>query len=1037
MKKILYILTAVLFVCTVAYAASDIDGHWAGEEIRELDTMGVMTGDGEGLYMPDREITRAEFVCSVLRAIGAQPSGGDTGFSDVGKSDFYAPYIKRALELGIVSGFEDGTFRPHTPLSREEAMVIMSRAFGFLAGYTAEGSFSDYNETTEGAKSAFAFALRKGIVNGYPDGTLRPKATITRAEAAVLLIGGMKLEMNEPGFVIGYPRLAKTGEYGTVTLEISTNMPCNIYYALYDTDMLGTPAKSSVNKLLVSTVAGNRQITSSIACEIGKEYNVYLVAVTADGRSSRLVKLEGMAALPYDEGEGTVSNPYGIYTAEQLSAIRYFNDRAFALKSDITLSGEWKPIGDFFGILDGQGHRIDGLNVNTEENYAGLFKRISRGEIKNLTVDGRVRAHNNAGIFAGEILDASIKYCVASGSVAAGVNNAGGFFGESAGRVENCLSAVYLVEASAFAGGITGQNYGIISNSISAAHTVSANMYAGGVSAVNVGGRIVKNVAANINVYDMMMDNCGRIATNKSGAVISGNYAYSRMRTTSASGVNQPDNLNGGDIEWDTLINRSELCSLLGWNAAEWKGGGRGEVYLIMSPKGTSEPKLQPGICEYAPVRIGNAAELLGMITNPDRHYILLNDIRFNSNIRWSVAADTQDIEAGFSGTFDGGGNTIYGVEITGSKSGLGGLFGVISGGTVRNLRLYGTKISGCKLSGVIAAVNDGTIENCSVDDFFIEGSADSAYIGGISAYNYGGIISSEAHGTINSSARNTVAGGICAHNEGFVDDIAFIGTIKTGRTDGLSESVAGGICGYNSGGMLYNGYASANIRQQATTVYGGGICAIQNEGEVYKCSARGSIVSEPPQQTIAAAYVGGVCGLAASGILLHSFSASDIKLYTAKSYAGGVCGYNEAGIIQSCYSVSPVLQTANDTFPEETFAYAGGVCGFNERGTIASTVAVNSTVAAKGAVGRICAGGAAERVHDNFAADMDIASMGDGVFAGTTLNKSRLNTEYFTRPLSDGGVLGWSAEIWKSSDSLWYNLPVLADVRYQAAFVN
>lgn len=1031
LKRFVWLLVAfVMLLSEQAMANSDVDGHWARGCIAVLADNGILSGDGQGNFMPDRIITRAEFICAVLRGIGAETNGVKVHFSDVSDSDFYAPYISRAAELGIVTGFADKTFRPNSALSREEAIVILSRSFGFLSGYTMD-RFSDYEEITDGARSAFAYAYRKKIIAGYPDRTIRPKSSLTRGEAAVLLYKSMIIKPNEPGFVVGYPRLAEKGIYGCIRLEISTNVPCNVYYALYSPDMLGEPARNMINKPLVTTVAGNRQVTADIVCDVGSEYDVYLLAVTPDGRYSRIIKIHKTAPLPFTEGDGTKWSPYGIYTEQQLDAIRYFSDKAFSLKRDIELSGEWQPIEKFSGVLDGAGRRITGLKVSSQQDYAGFFGRITGGAVRNLTIDGFVSGKNNAGIFAGELGNAEISSCVATGYVSAVTNNAGGFFGESAGKIDNCLSAVYVAEASAFAGGIAGQNYGIIKNSISAAHTVSADMYAGGIAAVNVGGRVESSVAACINVFDMMMDNCGRITVNKKDAVSGNNYAYAGMKTTSETEVKDSANHNGEDITWEQLIDRKSITALLGWEEKSWSGGGRSENYLLPYPSGAAMPQLLAGISEYAPVRVGTAAELLGMIDNNNMHFMLINDIRFDSNIKWSTAAATFDVETGFSGSFDGGGYTIYDLKITAAENGQCGLFGMISGGVVRNVRISGAELKGGEVIGAIAAINYGSIENCTTDNLTVSSDTDTVYAGGIAGYNYGNIKNADAGGKLISTSDNSTIGGICAHNEGFIDNAAFVGTV-TAASDEDAESVAGGICGYNGGGMIYNVYSSAAIKQSAGTMYSGGVCGILTDGELYKCSSRGTVVAEQTQGS-ASAYTGGIAGLAAGGLVMNSFSAADITAYAKNNYAGGICGFNEVANIQNVYATNTVMQVSGDSARN---VYAGGICGYNEAGTVAQTVAVNPHIGSSGKTGRICGGGLAEQLYSNYAIiEMEIKSIGEGAFAGTNIGRGRLSAESFTRPLSNGGMLGWSDSVWTQASSVRYVLPVLRGVKHQESF--
>lgn len=1036
MKRVLMLVLLCLLLPAHIFAFSDTKGHWAEDAIAELSSKDIMTGTEIG-FLPNREITRAQFVTAVIRAIGRETKGGETDFSDLPKTSVYAPYIAAALDAGIISGYDDGTFRPDRALSREEAAVVLSRAFGYLSGYSNARKYTDYLEITEGARNAVSYAVQKGIISGYPDGSMKPKRKVTRAEAAVMINKSMKIEHGEPGFMIGYPRVSSKGKKGYITIDITTNIPCNIYYALYSADMQGIPSKETVKNHLISISQPNRQQSAEIKGEIGKVYNVYLMAEAPDGARSNVVAVRSLSPLPFADGAGTRSNPYAVYTAKELDLMRFFPDKEYIIKNDITLSGEWTPIADFSGVLDGGGHRINGLYVNSDSGYAGLFANIRKGEVRNLTVTGQVSATKNAGILAGEILAAKISRVVTAGRVSAVTNNAGGIAGENAGIIENSLSAVYLVEAGSFAGGVAGQNYGIIRNTISAAHTVTSNMYAGGISSVNMGGRIENSVSASVNVWNSMQINCGRVATSKKDSVLSGNFGYADMRTNSITDINMSDNDNGADIVWDELIDRDTLCSLAGWDKSDWTGGGRGERYLIPRPMGTAAPELTAGICEYAPVRISNAAELLGMIDNPDMHFLLTKNIYFPSGLKWTPSADSESPEEGFSGTFDGGDYAIYNINIRASeKTGLSGLFGMISNGRVRNLKLINPIVETGDITGIISAINYGNIENCMVSGAELKADGDSVYIGSVAGYNYGIINAVEADGDIIVDSINNVIGGIAAHNEGIINDVSYKGNIKALSSDS-KESVAAGICGYNGQGMIYNAYSKVNLDQRSATIYGGGICGIQTNGEIYKCSADGELVSEAPADGHAISYIGGICALSSDSLIMHAFSTAEITQYTDKNYAGGIAGYNEMGIIQNTYTTSPVRQIVDSTISSKYSSYLGGIAAVNEQGQIVQNLAVNKEIIPVGKVGRIIAAGTTDTTTNNYATEKETKPADEKAYDGETLLKGRITYEYITLPVSSGGVLGFSNEIWTTPKTRLYDLPVLRGVRYQTNFIN
>jgi len=1036
MKKLRYVLClffALLF-SFYSVSASDIDSHWAKSKIEFLAEKGIMSG-WNGNYMPDKTITRAEFVTLSVKALNIDIKTGKTDFSDVEENKYYAPYIKTAYDLGIISGYPDGTFKPLSPITREEAMIVLSRAFGFLAGYTVSREFVDFYEVSQSAKSAVGYAIKKGIISGYPDKTLRPKGKLTRAEAAVIIAGAMEENVAEPGFITGYPKVSDKAEYGKIKIDIATNIPCNIYYMIKENGMLGNPAYESVNLPLAKTEFPREQITATIDAAVGKDYTVWLVAKSPDGQYSNVTSVSGVSPLPFKEGDGSVLNPYKIKTQSELQAVKYYSDKAFILQNDIDLHGEWTPLGDFSGRFDGNGKAITNLYIDSDEGYQGLFSRVLKGEIKNLTVSGKVTAYNNAGLIAGEMLDARVINTTVSGNVRVVTNNAGGFFGENAGKIENCLSAVYVVEANAFAGGIAGQNYGVIKNSISAAHTVVANMYAGGISAINMGGRIEGSAALSVNVFDYLFNTSGRITTEKQNSVLLNNIAYGGMRTNQTLDENDRNNKNGESILWEDVVNPERLIELLGLDKNQWTGGGRDENYLILRPKGTKEPRLTPGLTEYAPTKVANSVDLYSISENPDKHYMLTRDLYFNSRSAWKMVADTLNSEEGFSGTLDGNGHTIYDLTIEPSETGRSAMFGIISTGTVRNLNIIRAKHKNGDALGVIAVENYGTIENCLVSELDVKTSSDTVNVGGICVYNYGIIQSSEAEGTFYSTSKNSTIGGICAHNEGYIDDVAFLGKIETEKENIVSESVAGGICGFMGAGSVYNSVASLDIKQTATTVYQGGIVGILSEGEIYKTASRGTIIAVSPKDLVSSSYSGGMAGLLSKGLVMHSFSDSDIKEYSGKSYGGGIVGFSEGGMIQQCYSTGTILQAQGTGTVISAKSYAGGILGYNEDGTVYSTVSLNESILSHGDTHRIIGGGTNDGAYENYTELEDKNHLENPSFSGKVLPKVKIDSKYFTLPVSNGGLIGWPKEIWQESSNIKYGLPVLRDVRYQALF--
>ena len=88
-----------------------------------------------------------------------------------------------AKRYGIANGYLDGTFRPEQPVSRAELVKLIASYF------TVEGGTSPFPDVPDGhwAAEVVSFAAEEGWVSGYPDGTFRPDAPVSRAEAVKIL----------------------------------------------------------------------------------------------------------------------------------------------------------------------------------------------------------------------------------------------------------------------------------------------------------------------------------------------------------------------------------------------------------------------------------------------------------------------------------------------------------------------------------------------------------------------------------------------------------------------------------------------------------------------------------------------------------------------------------------------------------------------------------------------------------------------------------------------------------------------------------
>jgi glycerophosphoryl diester phosphodiesterase len=172
---------------------SDLEHHWSKQTVESMANKMIVQGVGASSFAPDRQVTRAEFAALLVRSFGLSSSQATvTSFKDVKATDWFATAVSLAAEFGLVGGYEDHTFRPDAPISRQEMAVMIDRALQF-AGFNAElkpsssVTFSDEANIAGWAKDAIRTASTLHIINGRDGNVFSPLSTGTRAESAVML----------------------------------------------------------------------------------------------------------------------------------------------------------------------------------------------------------------------------------------------------------------------------------------------------------------------------------------------------------------------------------------------------------------------------------------------------------------------------------------------------------------------------------------------------------------------------------------------------------------------------------------------------------------------------------------------------------------------------------------------------------------------------------------------------------------------------------------------------------------------------------
>ncbi len=553
-----------------------------------------------------------------------------------------------------------------------------------------------------------------------------------------------------------------------------------------------------------------------------------------------IVFLAANSVLAYEfaGGTGEPNAPFQIITPEQLASIGAdpnLLDKCFVLEADIDLDPN-SPNGQVFdraviapdlddslpefqgvaftGSLEGQGHSITGLAIDSDSEYAGLFGLIGlQGSVRRIRmVEGSVRGaaavptRCGTGSVAGE--NQGVIVGCESNVAVLGIDNLGGLVGENRGIILGCHSSGSVGPASAyrsahFVGGLVGLNSGIVCNSYCTG-TIAGDAQVGGLVGQNDGGTISNCYSAGLVSSTRKWSEWltgGLVGAALNEGAISNcfwNIEASAQEETSGQGtgltsLQMQDPNTFVEAGWDLAGERENGISDV-WLAPE--DGG----YLTLNVIDVNEFPLPDGNGIPEDPFVIESAEDLGRVWyNPTANYQLANDLDL-SGIVWSTA-----VIPGFTGQFDGQGHHISHLSISGG--GLLGLFGSLEqGSTVSNLGLQDVNIVGTdsNIGGLAGENNSGAILNSYVSGEIYG----TTHVGGFVGYNISGNIS---------------------------------GCFSTGSASGTEK--VGGLVGYSYSGTISDCYSQASFSGEDDF---GGLVGYVYSGAVSRCYSTGLVIGIP-----------------------------------------------------------------------------------------------------------------------------------------------------------------------------------------------
>lgn len=493
-----------------------------------------------------------------------------------------------------------------------------------------------------------------------------------------------------------------------------------------------------------------------------------------------------------------------------MQAIHYRADGNFVLTADLVLSGDFTPIANFSGVLDGQGHTISNLSITATSSLPSVAFVVSNGgTIKNLgfidvTVTGINTSKTNWAAAIATQNTGTIESCYVKGTVSGGYRSAG-ICAHNFGTIKNCYAIVNL-SAKVECGEIASvSEAGSLIDSCYAIPQVHSDVNnTGGISAYTYTGATIRNCAVYAgSISNVNDENIGRITGRlKDAPTFSNNIASDNVLINgSAVSGGELINKNGLSVSDGELLLQSTFEIDLGWDFTS--------VWMMDSALGRPVLRQARELPSGTTYTISNAADLELLRTygqTPSNTFVLANDIELT---------ETFTPIGAFKGTLNGNGHSIIGLTLQ----------------------------AGSVLPTVAFILdNYGVIENIGFSEAVAFGidDAQTNWASIIAATNHGVIRRAYVLGNVSGAHRSSA---IVSWNNNVVEDCYCVATIAGKVESGGIAAVA------DSGSLIKNCYAVPVVNSTFNNT--GGISAYAYGGAVIKnCALIGGLIENGQAQT-------------------------------------------------------------------------------------------------------------------------------------------------------------------------------------------
>lgn len=357
----LWLCLAALFGVSLTLTQTAKAASWMDPYLNQMKEWGVMKGDANGNLHGERAITRAEFVVMLNRAFGYQEMGANP-FTDVPDDAWYADDIRISYKAGCLQGTSATTASPNAPVTREQAVALVGRSLRLKNTPGSTQDYRDENRISTWGRGVIRQATDMGLINGYPDGTFRPQAPISRGQAATVLSNAIGTLVNRSGD-------QKVGNvYGNLTITVPGVTLSNTIVTgnLYLTGGIGLD-----DVVLNNVTVGGKIVVCGTGSSQKGESSVILRNVTANG-----LEIDSM------------TNQFLSVRAEGLTSIKDTTVRTSGYIEDLTTNGNGLALIKLDGA-EGAQFQLAGNIKEVINRSPASFLGIGGGVANKVTVDER------------------------------------------------------------------------------------------------------------------------------------------------------------------------------------------------------------------------------------------------------------------------------------------------------------------------------------------------------------------------------------------------------------------------------------------------------------------------------------------------------------------------------------------------------------------------------------------------------------------------------------------------------------------------